>query len=143
MQCDSEPLPSLNQWSYSEKGSVYAGSDLTTPLLSTSTTEYSQSEDEMDTTDLFRNSILKTDMRNRKPTANKSILQSPYREKMISEKSVNWKDNLVEYRYIDGNPAGRRSVDWGSVMYAVMLIVSSYIVYCMLHSIGIKPRGLR
>ena len=110
------------------------------PVPAQSRTEFSQSEDEGNT-DLFSGSILNSEMRQRRPS--RSILQSPERERISREKSVVWKDNLVEYRYIDGNPVDRGLVNWGSVCYAVLLIVSSYVVYCLLHSVGIKPRGLR
>ena len=148
MKCESEHLPPLNQWSCSSPD--YTGSnDLQIePTESSrftvkpvpSKTEFSQSEDEGNT-DLFSGSILNSEMRQRRPS--RSILQSPERERLSREKSVVWKDNLVEYRYIDGNPVDRGLVNWGSVCYAVLLIVTSYVVYCLLHSVGIKPRGLR
>ena len=150
MKCESEHLPSLNQWSCSSPD--YPGSSdiqldaadnetsrfTVTPV--SSRTEFSQSEDEGNT-DLFTGSILNSEMRQRRPS--RSILQSPERTRLSREKSVVWKDNLVEYRYIDGNPVDRGLVNWGSVCYAVLLIVTSYVVYCLLHSVGIKPRGLR
>lgn len=105
------------------------------------TTSSSSEADDVNT-DLFTDTILSSEMRHRKPSPSKSILQSPLRDRVSRDKSVVWKDNLVEYRYIDGNPA-RNELNWGSIMYAVLLIVSSYVVYCLLHSVGIKPRGFR
>lgn len=156
MKCESEHLPSLNQWSCSSPDYTTSSDIQLDPCSSpraadtetsrftvtpvTSRTEFSQSEDEGNT-DLFTGSILNSEMRQRRPS--RSILQSPERVRLSREKSVVWKDDLVEYRYIDGNPVDRGLVNWGSVCYAVLLIVTSYVVYCLLHSVGIKPRGLR
>jgi len=157
MKCESEHLPALNQWSCSSpdfSNPDFTGSNdlqieptdcdssrfTVRPVQPQSRTDFSQSEDEGNT-DLFTGSILNSEMRQRRPS--KSILQSPERERISREKSVVWKDNLVEYRYIDCNPVDNSLVNWGSVCYAVLLIVSSYVVYCLLHSVGIKPRGLR
>lgn len=142
MKCESEHLPSLNQWScsspdFSSASDISEQNDRFQAVEPASKTEFSEDEGN---TDLFTGSILNSEMRHRRPS--KGILQSPERGARLSrEKSVVWKDNLVEYRYIDGNPS--QGISWGSVCYAVLLIVTSYVVYCLLHSVGIKPRGVR